>query len=84
MWLTWEIDCIISKNLKFFNPPGIPLHRFIRQDGPLIILFQKSNPPNICNDTRIQIKNLRNNIIETIIFNDPAVQLEHILRIPLV
>lgn len=71
--------------LNSLNPPGLPSHILkLKVDIP-IILMRNLNPPNLCNGTRLQIKTLRSNIIETIILTGPAAgQLAHIPRIPMI
>ncbi|KAF0712143.1 ATP-dependent DNA helicase PIF1-like [Aphis craccivora] len=52
---------------EFFNslsPSGFPPHKLKLKIGALITLLRYLQPLNLCNGTRLQIKSLRNNIIE--------------------
>lgn len=71
--------------LNSLNPSGLPPHCIKLKFGVPIILLRNLNPPNLCNGTRLQVKALRNNIIEAIILTGPAAgQMAHIPRIPMI
>ena len=53
--------------------------------GTLVMLLKNLSPPNMCNGTRLLIKELRDNVnIATIITGPAAGQLAHIPRIPMI
>lgn len=89
-----SIDTVINEEdtvhypqefLNTLNPSGLPSHFLKIKVGIPIILMRNLNPPNLCNGTRLQVKALRNNIIETVILTGPAAgQMAHIPRIPMI
>ncbi|XP_044591468.1 ATP-dependent DNA helicase RRM3-like [Cotesia glomerata] len=54
--------------LHTLNTPGIPPHILHLKISTPIMLLRNLNPPKLCNDTRLQVKTLRKNLIEAIIF----------------
>jgi len=73
---------------EFLNsliPSGLPPHDLILKFGIPIMLFRNLSPTNMCNDTRLLIRELRENIIVATILTGPAVgQLSYIPRIPMI
>ena len=56
-----------------FNPASFPPHGLQVGVGSPIILLRNLSPPKLCNGTRLQIRAIRNNVIEAIIMTRPAV-----------
>lgn len=71
--------------LNSLNPAGLPPHELKLKGGISIMLLRNLSPPNMCNGTRLLIKELRDNVIVATIITGPAAgQLAHIPRIPMI
>ena len=55
--------------LNSLNLPGMPPHILTLKKGVPIILLRNINPPQLCNGTRLSVKNMMSNIIEATILN---------------
>jgi ATP-dependent DNA helicase PIF1 len=55
--------------LNSLDLSGMPSHNLQLKVGSPVILLCNLNPPRLCNDTRLVIKKLIKNVIETIILN---------------
>lgn len=57
--------------LNSFNPSGFPSYYLELKVGTPVILMRNLNPFTLCNDTKLQIKSIGNNIIEIVIITGP-------------
>jgi len=76
-----SIDTVLSTDdaipypqefLNDLNPSGFSPHKLKLKIGSTIMLLRNLQPPNLCNGTRLQIRAMRDNIIEAIILAGPA------------
>uniref|UniRef100_A0A2H1WN94 SFRICE_024390 n=1 Tax=Spodoptera frugiperda TaxID=7108 RepID=A0A2H1WN94_SPOFR len=71
--------------LNSLKPSGLQAHELLLKNGTHIMLLRNLSPSNLCNGTRLLIKDLKDNIIVASILNGPvAGQLAHIPRIPMI
>ncbi|KAJ8874818.1 hypothetical protein PR048_022707 [Dryococelus australis] len=71
--------------LNSLNPSGLPPHELSLKVGTPIMLLRNISPPNMCNVTRLLIKDLKENLIVATILTGPAAgQLANIPRIPMI
>ncbi|KAJ8871663.1 hypothetical protein PR048_027990, partial [Dryococelus australis] len=71
--------------LNSLNPSGLPSHERSFKVGTPIMLLRNISPPNMCNGTRLLIKDLKENLIVATILTGPAAgQLANIPRIPMI
>ncbi|KAJ8883530.1 hypothetical protein PR048_015374 [Dryococelus australis] len=71
--------------LNSLNPSGLPPHELSLKVGTPIMLLRNISHPNMCNGTRLLIKDLKENLIVATILTGPAVgQLANIPRIPMI
>ncbi|KAJ8880552.1 hypothetical protein PR048_017022 [Dryococelus australis] len=71
--------------LNSLNSSGLPPHELSLKVGTPIMLLRNISPPNMCNGTRLLIKDLKENLIVATILTDPAAgQLANIPRIPMI
>ncbi|XP_075213666.1 uncharacterized protein LOC142319878 [Lycorma delicatula] len=58
--------------LNSLNPAGFPTHNLDVKMRLPTILLRNLNPPRLCNSTRLQIKTMRNYVIEASILTAPV------------
>ncbi|XP_044741909.1 uncharacterized protein LOC123302881 [Chrysoperla carnea] len=90
----YSIDTTINENesvnfpTEFLNSldiPGMPLHCLKLKVGSPIILLRNLNSPQLCNGTRLCVKQLQNNVIKAkILTGKDKVNTVFIPRIPLI
>ena len=55
--------------LNSFDVPGTPPHNLQVKVGSIIIMLRNLNPPKLCNGTRLTVKKMMNNVIQSTIIN---------------
>lgn len=58
--------------LNSINPTGFPPYKLRLKIGVPIMLLRNLNPPRLCNGTRLQVKVMRDNVIEATILTGPG------------
>lgn len=85
---TCAVEQVLNYPTEFLNSlevPGIPSHILELKIGAPIVLLRNMDPPSLCNGTRLIIKNLKQNIIETTIISGQAAGEDvFIMRIPMI
>nr|XP_026497592.1 uncharacterized protein LOC113401781 [Vanessa tameamea] len=71
--------------LNSLNAVGLPPHELSLKVGTPIMLLRNLSPLNMCNGTKLLIKELKDNLIVAKIITGPAAgELAHIPRIPMI
>lgn len=71
--------------LNSLNPADLPPHVLQLKAGIPIMLLRNLSPPNMCNGTRLLVKELREHLIVATIITGPASgQIAHIPQIPMI
>ncbi|XP_076638318.1 ATP-dependent DNA helicase Pif1-like [Colletes latitarsis] len=63
-------DDVVNYPTEFLNSlelPGLPPHNLQLKVGSVIMMLRSINQPRLCNDTRLAVKKLMNNVIEATI-----------------
>ncbi|XP_008181178.1 uncharacterized protein LOC103308839 [Acyrthosiphon pisum] len=55
----------LTEFLNSLDVPGTPPHNLQVKVGSIIIMLRNLNPPKLCNDTRLSIKKLMNNALQS-------------------
>jgi len=58
--------------LNLLNPSGLPPHELTLKIGVSIMVLRNLSPPTMCVGTRLIIKELKDNLIVSIIITSPA------------
>lgn len=71
--------------LNYLNPAGLPPHELSLKVGTPVMLLRNLSLPNMCNGTRLLIKERKDNFIVAKIITGPAAgESAHIPRIPMI
>ncbi|KAF0701557.1 Uncharacterized protein FWK35_00026819, partial [Aphis craccivora] len=81
-----EADNYSTEFLNSFDVPGTPPYNLQLKVGSITIMLRNLNPPKLCNGTRLSVKKLMNNVIQSTIikgnFKGEEVLIPRILIIP--
>jgi ATP-dependent DNA helicase PIF1 len=83
-----DADEVVNFPPEFLNSldsAGLPPHRLLLKVGSTIILLRNLNPPKLCNGTRLCVKKMLGNVIEsTILTGKGKDETVFVPRIPLI